>query len=114
MVPANVEHISLQTNKGKDYNNLNVQFCYRVPLLLSVMSSGAFVPLTMEGNVLVDGVLASCYAFLDHDMAHVGMKPLLWFPSIMDLLLGEDQSVHGYATILQHLGGMMSPDKVHM
>ena len=64
----------------------------------------------MEGNILVDGVLASCYASVNHDLAHVGMKPLLWFPSIMELLLGEEKSAqHTYAAILEHVGRMMSP-----
>ena len=63
----------------------------------------------MEGNILVDGVLASCYASFDHDMAHIVMKPLLWFPSLMDLLLGEEKSTqHTYAAILEHVGEMMS------
>ena len=63
----------------------------------------------MEGNILVDGVLASCYASVNHDLAHVVMKPLLWFPSMMGLLLGEEKSTqHTYATILEHVGGMMS------
>ena len=69
---------------------------------------GAFVPLTMEGNILVDGVLASCYASFDHDIQHIVMKLLLWFPSIMDLLLGEEKSVHSYMTILGHVSEMMS------
>ena len=62
----------------------------------------------MEGNILVDGVLASCYASVDHDSAHVFMKPLLWFPSIMDLLLGEEKSMHGYVAILEHVARMLS------
>ena len=69
--------------------------------------SGAFVPLTKEGNILVDGILASCYASFDHDIQHIVMKPLLWFPSIMDQLLGEEKSMHAYVTLLQHIGGMM-------
>ena len=28
---------------------------------------GVFVPVTMEGNIMVDGVLAFCYASADHD-----------------------------------------------
>ena len=64
----------------------------------------------MEGNILVDGVLASCYASVDYDLAHLAMKPLLWFPSVMDLLLGEEKSTqHTYAAILEHVSGMMSP-----
>ena len=30
-------------------------------------SIGANVPLTKEGNIMVDGVLASCYPSADHD-----------------------------------------------
>ena len=37
---------------------------------------GAFVPLTKEGKVIVDGVLASCYAGFDHDLAHFLMSPM--------------------------------------
>ena len=61
----------------------------------------------MEGNILVDGVLASCYASFDHDAQHFAMKPLLWFPHIIDMLLGEDVSTHAYGSILQHLSWMM-------
>ena len=62
----------------------------------------------MEGNILVDGVLASCYASFDHDIQHFVLKPLLWFPSMMDMLLGEEKSFNSYVTILQHVGEMMS------
>ena len=59
--------------------------------------------MTGEGNIVVDGVLASCYAITDHDRAHITMKPLLWFPRVMDLLLGEEKSTHAYMSILQHV-----------
>ena len=32
---------------------------------------GAFTPVTMEGNIIVDGVLTSCYASASHDLAHI-------------------------------------------
>ena len=31
-------------------------------LLQLLLSPGAYAPITMEGNIVVDGVLASCYA----------------------------------------------------
>ena len=37
---------------------------------------GAYTPLTKEGNIVVDGVLASCYAFSNHDLAHTAMAPI--------------------------------------
>ena len=44
---------------------------------------GAFVPLTVEGNLIVDGVLASCYQDVPHDLAHMAMTPIRLFPSIL-------------------------------
>ena len=33
-----------------------------------------------EGNIMVEEVLASCYAFTDHTLAHIGMAPIRGFP----------------------------------
>ena len=37
---------------------------------------GAYVPLTADGNIVVDQILASCYASFDHDLAHLMMMPM--------------------------------------
>ena len=88
---------------------LLLQCCYGWHNYSVYIFAGAYTPLTMEGNILVDGILASCYASFDHELAHVVMKPLLWFPSIMNLLFGEEKSTqHTYAAIWKHIGGMMS------
>ena len=44
--------------------------------IIFIVFLGAFVPLTMKGNIVVDGVLASCYASFDHDLAHFVMTPM--------------------------------------
>ena len=41
---------------------------------------GAYVPLTRQGNIVVDGVLTSCYPSVPHDLAHIVMLPMTWFP----------------------------------
>ena len=42
-----------------------------------VKRTGLVAPVTMEGNVIVDGVLASCYAMIsDHEIAHMVFGPL--------------------------------------
>ena len=46
---------------------------------------GAYVPLTIEGNIVVDGILASCYAYADHDLGHLGMMPFRWLPDRVDI-----------------------------
>ena len=44
---------------------------------------GAYVPLTMEGNIAVDGILASCYPSCYHDLGHIGMLPIQLFPTVI-------------------------------
>ena len=70
---------------------------------------GAFVPVTMDGNIMVDGVLASCYPSLDHDLLHVAMTPLQWFPKVTKWIFGEDHGLHAYVKILANLAHWLAP-----
>ena len=54
----------------------------------------------MEGTIIVDGVLASCYPFADHDISHFGMTPLRWFPGPVEWMFGEDNGMSVYAEAL--------------
>ena len=41
------------------------------------LSTGVYAPLTKQGNVVVDGILASCYAVIDdQDLAHLAFSPV--------------------------------------
>ena len=53
---------------------------------------------------MVNGILASCYAFSDHDLAHIGITPLCWFPQIMELIFGVEDGTLAYAIVMDHLG----------
>ena len=55
-----------------------------------IVDIGAYTPLTKEGKILVDDVLASRYAFVDHKVAQIGMIPIQWFPEIVQWLFSED------------------------
>ena len=46
----------------------------------------------MEGNIMVYGVLASCYASPNHDLCHVAMIPNRWFPAITRWILSEEDN----------------------
>ena len=49
------------------------------------------MPLTLEGNIMVDGILASCYADIsDHDLAHLSMIPMRKFSAFVEWIFGED------------------------
>jgi hypothetical protein len=40
-------------------------------------NAGKFAPMTMSGNIVVDGTVASCYAQYEwHHLAHISMAPL--------------------------------------
>ena len=58
---------------------------------------------------MVDGVLASCYAFYDHDSAHIGMLPIQLFPTIMKWIFGGDNGSPAYVNILGDIGGWLLP-----
>ena len=63
--------------------------------------------MTNEGNIVVDGVLASCYSSFDHDLAHITMTPMRWFPAITKWLFGEDSGFEAYVKITKEFGGLI-------
>ena len=76
--------------------------------------SGDYVPLTAEGNIVVDGVLASCYASFDHDLAHFIMTPMHFFPEVLDWIFGVKDGYPGYVTTAKEFGRMvLSPQSLY-
>ena len=69
---------------------------------------GAYVPLTMEGNLLVNDIVASCYAQFAHDLAHNAMKPLQWYPGIMKWIFGFEDESPIYVTTAKKWGNCSS------
>ena len=63
----------------------------------------------MEGNILVDDVLTSCYASTHHDLAHIGMTPIRQFPSIMEWIFGKDDGSLIYVKLLEEFGKFVAP-----
>ena len=61
----------------------------------------------MEGNIVVDGVLASCYATVDHDTAQIVMKPIQWYPDVIELVFGDDNGVSAYINVANTIGRLL-------
>ena len=59
--------------------------------------------------MVVDGVLASCYPFYDHDLAHMTMISLRWYPEVMEWFFGVDDGFPGFVMILEILGNYVLP-----
>ena len=72
---------------------------------------GAFVPLTAHGKIIVDGVLVSCYADINHDMAHLTMIPIQSFPIAIEWIFGEDIGYSIYVSTWRKLGMMFLPNE---
>lgn len=73
---------------------------------------GSFAPVTVQGTVVVDQVLASCYAVIeDHVLAHWALAPVRlahWVSSLLfssqNQLSAQSDGVHWYSKILYQLG----------
>ena len=70
---------------------------------------GNHVPLTREGNILVDGVLASCYAYTSQDLAHFGTAPVHWSSQIVRAIFGEENGTQIYAIIAAQVDRLAYP-----
>ena len=63
----------------------------------------------MTGNIVVDGVLASCYASSDHNLAHIGMTPVRWFPELFNWIFGGNNGPQGYINFAKDLRRFLLP-----
>ena len=41
---------------------------------------------------MVDRVLASCYATVNHDVVHIRMTPIQWFPDMVQWIFGNEET----------------------
>ena len=81
-------------------------FNYHCYLLLFV---GTYTPVTEEGNIVVGGVLASCYASPYHNLSHITMTQFRWFPHLTDWIFGKDKDSPAYVNIFINVGKWVSP-----
>ena len=92
-------------------SNLYIQVQLRInDITMLIFSSGAYVPLTEDGNIVVDGVLASCYASFNHDLAHFLMIPIQWYPDMMERIFGVNNGSPEYVNIAKGLGRCVLPN----
>lgn len=71
---------------------------------------GAFVPITMDGTLIVDGVFVSCYTSFSHNIAHNVLAPIRWFPWLFETEESQHkEGVRTYAKILKYIGKTILP-----
>ena len=79
----------------------------------SISTSGAYAPLTTEGNILVDGILASCYASSHHDLGHLALAPIRYLLTLMDCMFGQSNDYPGYVKLIEDFEKIMSPNSMY-
>ena len=74
-----------------------------VEMAVSSTESGVYGPMTEEGTIVVDGILASCYALVeDQQLAHWMFAPLRYMNYLLPGLVGmEPTRIHWYPKLLQ-------------
>ena len=70
---------------------------------------GFYAPLTMDGNIIVGGILSSCHASSDNMLADIGMAPIRWFPQVVEWIFGDDNGFSAYVNIELQLGELVLP-----
>ena len=58
---------------------------------------------------MVDGVLASCYASFDHDLAHITMTPIQWFSDVTLWIFGQDYIQSAFVMMIKDIGRLILP-----
>ncbi|KAG7294861.1 hypothetical protein JYU34_022760, partial [Plutella xylostella] len=81
----------------------------RVVAVDYVELKGVYAPLTSEGTILVDDVLASCYAVVaSHGAAHGALAPLRWLAAL-GAARDVPRGVHWYASFLYSTAKYLLP-----
>uniref|UniRef100_A0A087XU99 Hedgehog protein n=1 Tax=Poecilia formosa TaxID=48698 RepID=A0A087XU99_POEFO len=71
-------------------------------------STGLYAPLTQHGSIVVNSVLASCYAAVDsHYLSHWVLAPLRLIYRITGQSQVQNDGLHWYPWILQRLGKVL-------
>ncbi|KAG8573416.1 hypothetical protein GDO81_012398 [Engystomops pustulosus] len=86
---------------------------------------GAYAPVTSHGTVVINGVLASCYAVIEeHSWAHMAFAPLRFAFKLFSFLSPQDytpspshlhvEGIHWYSQVLYRIGTwILDHDSLH-
>ena len=62
--------------------------------------------MTKEGKIIVDGVVASCYAGFDHDLAHFTMAPMQYFADVLEWTFEMTLGIQSLSVLQENLADL--------
>ena len=83
----------------------------KVTSVTSRLETGVYSPLVATGTLLVDDLLASCYAdWSSHDLAHLATLPYRLLPQLLKAEVGVTLSQHAnLVAVITGGGGNLGP-----
>ncbi|XP_046328142.1 sonic hedgehog protein A-like [Haliotis rufescens] len=103
---------------GNHDDNVEYLKASRVTMVTSRTERGVYAPLTHSGTIVVDGVVASCYAVINNaNIAHLVFAPIRglydlsahapWLTQLSDVVNTPDpKGVHRYAKVLYNFASL--------
>ena len=113
LTPGKVISVSIKMMQGIIFYYLNLNMIYLVlhcSIETDVPFVGAYVPLTTNGIIVVDGVLTSCFAESHHDLAYLIMQPMQQFSEVLDWIFGIDAGFPVFVSSVWQLGKLLVPE----
>ena len=113
-MPAKVINVSITIMQGNIFVRLiGLRYVLSVPycsIETGILFLGAYVPLTTNGKIIVDGVLASCFADFHHHVAYSVMIPMQKFSEVIGLIFGIEVGFPVFVSSARQLGKLLLPE----
>jgi len=109
--PADVDAAELRTGHLLQVADAADGSIVAVPVVAveQVLRQGAYAPVTMVGTVVVDQVVASCYAMASHAAAHAAFAPLRLATELLPTAASASEQIglNWYAELLLNTFGSL-------
>ncbi|CAF1277827.1 unnamed protein product [Adineta steineri] len=84
--------------------------------VIDVIKQGYIAPLTQEGTLIVNNIVASCYATINnHYLAHAALAPMRWWYNLFgkETISNENNGIHWFPKMLYAMTAYLMPSIIH-
>merc|ERR1711894_189690 len=68
----------------------------------TISSTGLYSPLTEQGNIVVENILASCYSdFENHNLQHLAFAPFRWYKHARNWIYSKAMKDNGEKYLME-------------